>query len=111
MIVGTATIFASVSSLLVLAQDTHDAHDPGHWYDADCCSQQDCKPASDWGAEVVIHPGVAIEVEHEGRTVVIPWNDEDRVRTSEDYDVHLCIVQGDQIDDWHIRCVYVSGAT
>ena len=89
-------------------QATHDQHDPGHWYEMDCCDLQDCKPASEWSAEVeYLEDGVKIT--YGGESVVLDYSDEDRVRPSRDFEAHMCIVQGDHVGDWYVRCFYYPG--
>ena len=81
------------------SQPMHDANDPAHWYDPECCSLLDCAPVQDvnvqmvpGGYQVDIRPGQH-PMAGVGVSEFVPFDDR-RVRFSQDQDYHACVISG-----------------
>lgn len=96
-------LLAGLVALPALAQ-RHDKHDPGHWYDYDCCALNDCAPippsairADRNGYHVHIQPGAHPLVKEAPVSGFVSYPD---ARQSQDGAHHACIVAG------KIKCLY-----
>ena len=78
-----AGLLAVAIALLVFAQCTAEAHE---WYDADCCSEMDCRPAL--ASEFKFYDD-GIEYLPTGQR--FEWG-RDKLRPSQDADSHVCLV-------------------
>jgi hypothetical protein len=84
VIIVSVVIGACIGFLVrpALAQPTHDPNDPNHWYEAECCSLQDCKPMTP--AEYFFDDGEIVIVETGERFPL------DALRNSQDGSFHRC---------------------
>lgn len=96
---GAATLAATAAR-----GQGHDRHDPGHWYDYDCCALNDCAPIPDHavrpvkgGYSILIRPGEHPLVKDAPISGFVAYAD---ARQSQDGRAHACIVAG------KIKCLY-----
>ena len=76
-------IYMLVMTSAATAQTPHNPNDPAHWYDADCCSLQDCRPMTDDEFTIL---GDRIRIHSTGEE--IPLN---QSRVSRDGQWHRCV--------------------
>lgn len=90
------------------AQEMHDLHDPGHWYDPECCSLRDCAPVP-WGAVQETREGYMVSLgpgDHflvDGQFEEHIAHGDRRIRESRDGDWHVCLSHGSTP---MVLCVY-----
>ena len=107
----------AVLLLMALSQPALAIHHkgmPDHWYDGDCCSQHDCRPAKLGEIRFTERGGeVGWLVTTERLTQWIPEFENGvrnrRVRVSRDEYNHLCIPESrGRADDLSVQCIYIS---
>lgn len=98
---GVLTLIAL--AFLAISVRTGRAH---HWYDAVCCSGQDCFALED--GEVTVLPGNAYLIVSSGEVFAHPDNPqfERRARWSKDSRFHRCTIGGDRSAPASL-CLYV----